>query len=59
MSLKGEGMNCEVVEVVKCSNLRLFGHLMRTAGDELTKRIYNSGVDDVGVKEKFLKNEKT
>ncbi len=38
MSVKNEGINCGVVEVVKCSNLRWFAHLERK-GDELTKRI--------------------
>jgi len=27
MSVKGEGMNCGVVEVVKCNTLRWFSHL--------------------------------
>ncbi len=43
MSFKSEGMNCGVVEVVKCSTLRWFGHLERMGGDELRKRIYKSG----------------
>ncbi len=50
MSFKSEGMNCGVVEVVKHSALRWSGHLERMEGDELTKRIYKSGVDAVGVK---------
>ncbi len=29
MASKGEGMSCEVVEVVKRSTLRWFGHLER------------------------------
>ncbi len=50
MSFKNEGMNCGVVEVVKCNTLRWFGHLERMGGDKLTKRIYKSGVDAVGVR---------
>ncbi len=40
MPFKSEGMNCGVVEVVKHSTLR-----ERLGRDELTKRIYKSGVD--------------
>ncbi len=29
MSFKREGMNCGVVEVIKCSTLRWFGHFER------------------------------
>ncbi len=50
MSVKSEGMNCGVVEVVKHSTLRWFGYLERMGGDEMTKRIYKSGVDAVGVR---------
>ncbi len=32
MSFKSEGMNCEVVEVVKHSTLKWFGHLVRMGG---------------------------
>ncbi len=35
-SFKSEGMNCGVVEVVKHSTLRWFGHCERKGGDELT-----------------------
>ncbi len=48
VSVKSEGMNCGVVEVVKHSTLRWFGYLERMGGDEMTKRIYKSGVDAVG-----------
>ncbi len=37
MSFKSEGMNCGVVEVVKCCTLRWFGHLERMGEDEMTK----------------------
>ncbi len=43
MSVKSEGMNCGVMEVVKRSTLRWFRHLERMWEDELTKRIYKSG----------------
>ncbi len=35
---------------VKCSTLRWFGHLERMEGEEITGRIYMSGVDAVGVR---------
>ncbi len=47
MSFKIKEMNFGVVELVKCSTLKWFGHLERMGGDELTKRIYKSGVDAV------------
>ncbi len=50
MSFKSEGMNCGLVEVVKCRTFKWFGHLERMVGDELTKKIYKSRVDTVGVK---------
>ncbi len=47
MSSRGEGMSCGVVEMVKCSTLRWFGHLERMNERELTKRIklYRSKID--------------
>ncbi len=50
ISFKSEGINCRVVEVVKNSTLRWFGHLERMGGGELTKEIYKIGVDAVGVR---------
>ena len=50
MSVKGEGMNCGVVEVVKRNTLRWFGHLERMGESEMTRRIYKGGVDAVGVR---------
>ncbi len=50
ISFKSEGMSCGVVEVVKCSNFRGFGHMERMGGDELTKKIHKSGIDAVGVR---------
>jgi len=49
VSVKGEGMNCGVVEVVKHSTLRWFGHLERM-GSEMTRKIYNGRVDAAGVR---------
>ncbi len=40
MSSRGEGMSCGVVEMVKSSSLRQFGHLERMDERDLTKRIY-------------------
>ncbi len=45
MSSIGEGISCGVVEMVKCSTLRWFGHLERMNERELTKRIYRSKID--------------
>ncbi len=45
MSSRGEGMNCRMVEMVKRSTLRWFGHLERMDERELTKRIYRSKID--------------
>jgi len=42
MASKGEGMSCGVVEMVKCSTLRWFGHLQRIGESEMTRRIYKS-----------------
>ncbi len=39
MSSRGEGMSCGVVEMVKCSTLRWFGHLERMDDTEFTRRI--------------------
>jgi len=50
MSVKGEGMNCGVVEVVKRNTLKWFGHLKRMGESEMTRRIYKGGVDAVGVR---------
>ncbi len=41
MSVKSEGMNCVVVEVVKRSILRWFDDFEGMEGNELTERIYN------------------
>jgi len=45
MASKGEGMSCGVVEMVKRSTLRWFGHLERMGESELTRRIYKSRID--------------
>ncbi len=45
MSSRGEGMICGVVEMMKRSTLRWFGHLERMYERELTKRIYRSKID--------------
>ncbi len=45
-------MNCGMVEEVKRSTLMWFGHLERMRREELTKRMYKSGVDTAGVREK-------
>ncbi len=50
MSSRGEGVSCGVVEMVKRSTLRWFGHLERMNERELTKRIYRSKTDDGNVR---------
>ncbi len=45
VSSRGEGLSCGVVEMVKLSTLRRFGHLERMDKSELTKRIYKSITD--------------
>ncbi len=45
-----EGINCGVVEMVKRSTLRWFGHLERMDERELTKKIHRSKIDDGNVR---------
>ncbi len=45
MFTRGEGMSCGVVEMVKRSTLRWFGHLERMDERELTKRVYRCKID--------------
>jgi len=52
MTSKGEGMKCGVVEGVKRSTLRWFGHMERMDECEMTKRVYMSKIDAVGVRGK-------
>ena len=47
---KGEGMTRRVVEGMKCSTLRWFGHSERIVESELTKREYISMIDAVGAR---------
>ena len=44
MGEKAVGVGCGVVESVKRSTLRWFGHLERMDNDRLTKRVYSSSV---------------
>ncbi len=44
MASKGEGMSYGVVEVVKCSTLRWFGHLEGMGESELTRGICKSKI---------------
>ena len=50
MTSRGEGMKCGVVEGVKRSTLRWFGHMERMDESEITKRVYRSKIDAVGVR---------
>ena len=50
MSEKAKGMDCGVVEWVKRSTLRWFGHVERMQGSEFTKRVYESEIDGIGVR---------
>ncbi len=45
MSSRGERMSCGVVEILKRSTLRWFGHLEKIDEKELTKRIHRSKID--------------
>ena len=47
---EGEGMNCGVVEMVKRSTVRWFGHLERMGRSGMARRIYKDAVDAVGVR---------
>ncbi len=47
---RGAGMNCGVVETVKCSTMRRFGHMERMDESELTKRIYKCKIVAVNVR---------
>ena len=50
MSENERGVNCGVVEWVKRNTLRWFGHLERMEDGELTKRVYESKIEGVGVR---------
>ena len=43
-------MKCGAVEWVKRNTLRWFGHIERMDENEMTKRVYRSEVDAVGVR---------
>ncbi len=47
MSGRESGVGCGVVEWVKRSTLRWFGHLERMGNDELVKRVYLSSVEAI------------
>lgn len=44
-----EGMSCGMAEMVKCNNLKWFGHLERTDKGMMTRRIYTNQLDGVSV----------
>ncbi len=44
------GMNCGVVEWVKRSTLRWYGHVMRMNECAFTKRVYESTIEGRGVR---------
>ena len=50
MMEKGVGVNCGVVEWVKRSTLRWYGHVERMKDGELVKRIYESRLEGTGVR---------
>ena len=50
MSSKGEGVKCGVVEWVKRNTLRWFGHIERMDESVMTKKVYKSIIEDVGIK---------
>ncbi len=45
MSGRGGGAECGVVEWVKRSTLRWFGHIERMENEEYVKKVYLSGVE--------------
>ncbi len=45
MSWRGSGVRCGVVEWVKRSTLRWFGHIERMGHEEFVKRVYLSSVE--------------
>ncbi len=49
MSKAAVGMDCEVVEWVKQSTLRWYGHVMRMNACDFTKRVYDSRIEGTGV----------
>lgn len=50
---KGEGMNYGVLEVVKVSTLKWYGHLEKIGRNDVIKR-YKTGVDALGMRGKAL-----
>ncbi len=50
MSESAVGMNCGVVEWVKRSALRWYGHVMRMNECAFTKRVYESTIEGRGVR---------
>ena len=50
MSHKGIEKKCGVVEEVKRGTLRWFGHLERMGEEKMTKRVYKSDINAVGVR---------
>ena len=50
MASRGDGTQCGVVEYVKRNTLRWFGHVERMDEGVMTKRVYKSYIDSVGVR---------
>ena len=50
LSSRGEGMKCGVIERVKHSILRWYGHMERMRESEMTKRVCVNKVEAVGIK---------
>lgn len=50
MAGNAKGMNCVVVEWMKCNPLRWFGHMERMQDRELKRRMYDSMITGTGMK---------
>ncbi|MCP5003018.1 MAG: hypothetical protein GY941_03575 [Planctomycetes bacterium] len=50
MGTRAIGIECGVVEWVKRSTLRWFGHVERMQGEEFTKKVYKSEIEGPGVR---------
>ncbi len=50
----GSGMGCGMVEWVKRSTLRWFGHIERIENEEFVKKVYRSSVEGMNRRERPL-----
>jgi len=50
MGATAKGVDCGVVEWVKCGTLRWFGHMVRMNENEFVKRVYKSEIEGPSVR---------